>query len=86
MSALSPFEEQIASLMPRDRAAEYRATLTAERAMRAKALGLLPEELAEVIGICAEAIRRPLTCRSDLERALVHLNRAISAAAVLDPE
>ena len=85
MSALSGLEEQIAALMPAHEAREYRAKLTAERTMRAKAQKILRDELAKSAIEIGEANLTQFP-RSCVERAMTHLNRALSAAAVIDPE
>lgn len=87
MSALlGKFEEAIASLMPAHEAERYRAQLIAQREQEAKAAEMVRTECADALELIAGAIRRPSICRADLERALTHLHRALSAAAVLDPE
>lgn len=83
---LSPFEEQICSLMPKHEADAYRAELTTKREQAVKARDMVRNECAEAVELLAGAIRSPDVARSALERALTHFHRALSAAAVLDPE
>lgn len=86
MSALSGFEEQIASLMPAREAAAWRAQLEFERKQKVDCQHQVRLECALAIELAAGAIQRPNIARADIERALVHLTRALSAAAVLDPD
>lgn len=86
MSLLSQFEESIASLMPKHEADAYRNKLTAERLQKQRCEAQVREETAQAMEYAVSAIRRPACARQDIERAVLHLNRALSAAAVLDPE
>lgn len=80
------FNEQIASLMPAAEAAVFRQQIIDRQKSEEKARELVRSESAEVIELLAGAIRRPDIARADIERAVIHLNRALSAAALLDPE
>ncbi len=80
------FNEQIASILPAHEAERFRKQCADRIEKHQRARELVRTEGADAIELIAGAIRRPDIARADLERALVHLNRALSAAAVLDPE
>lgn len=65
---------------------EVRQRWDEEARKEARYIERLRAEAAETIERLAEAIRRPKCCRVDLEEAEKHLARALSIAAILDPE
>lgn len=57
-----------------------------EEARRTKLREQMRQECTEVLRRVADAISTPNIARSDLEEAQKHVARALSIAAVLDPE
>ena len=72
--------------MPANQAQEYLRECDERDDREAKAAHIVRNECADAMELMVGAIRRPAIARADLEEALIHLNRALSAAAVLDPE
>jgi hypothetical protein len=82
MSSIGESIERIRSLMP----AEVQRQWAERDAKDAKLREELRQEAVDAIASLADAIRFPNIARADLEAAQKHVVKALSIAAVLDPE
>jgi len=56
------------------------------REVERKQSEIIREQCCQVVQLCADAMRNPNFCRTDMERALAAMSKAYAAACVIDPE
>lgn len=65
---------------------EVLGSTVSDEEKRAELRDKVVKECAQALHWIADSMRHPAMSRAELEQAQTHLMRAISAAAVLDPE